>query len=206
MNIAVFISGSGTNLKAMIDRLHKQCLRITVVFSDQPCTGLEHALTAKIPVIYLPKYKAQSKEQYDQKIVELLSHFEIDLIALAGYMKIITDVLIEAYDGKIINLHPSLLPKYKGLNTFERALNAGEAQHGSSVHLVTTGLDDGEIIAQTLIDVEHDETISSLMEKTKLRENVFYPEVLSLFATGQLSIRNRHAFKNSHPLTIPMIL
>lgn len=109
-------------------------------------------------------------------------------------MKIITAVLIDAFDGKIINLHPSLLPKYKGLNTFQRAIEAGDSQHGSSVHLVTTGLDDGPIIAQAKVNIDANDNIESLMHKTKLKENDFYPNVIELFATQQLSIYRRQPY------------
>ena len=178
INIGVFISGKGSNLREIIKREHKKNIIVQVVFSDKPTSGLNYALEAKIPIIYLPKINNISRENYDNKIVSLLKSFDIDYIALAGYMRILTDNILDAYPNRIINIHPSLLPKFKGLNTYQRALDAQEKNHGATVHIVTNKLDDGPIIAQKSINIDTNETCDSLKKKTQRIEYELYSYAL----------------------------
>lgn len=194
--IAVLLSGEGMTLQAILDRFKKEAdptVKISVVISDNPnAYGLIRAKLADIPTEIIAYSQFKSKEAYHTALLNCIKPYDPELIVLAGYMRILAASFLRYYPRRIINLHPSLLPKYKGLNTYARALAAGETEHGTSIHLVTEALDAGEIIAQAKINISADETVSSLTQKTKALEAQLYPEIILKIARGTLQLHKRH--------------
>ena len=168
MRIAVLASGRGSNLKALIDA---QCsgrlgAEIVVVASDKRRAGaLQIAAEAGIETVVLSPRDFESRAAFDLALFARVAEYQPDLIVLAGYMRIVDPAALVAWQGRIINIHPSLLPKYPGLDTHQRAINAGDAEHGASVHYVTAELDGGPVIAQTRLAIQIDDTPESLAER-----------------------------------------
>ncbi len=184
--IVVLLSGNGSNLQAIIDRIHAENWPITIaaVISNNPnAYGLVRAQTATIPTHILTPKSFVDSHCYHEALQACIDAYHPDLIVLAGYMRILTPDFVNYYANKIINIHPSLLPKYQGLHTYERALAASETQHGISIHIVTPELDSGPILAQHVIDIAPNETVASLQAKIKTLEHQFYPEAIYRFLT-----------------------
>jgi len=177
--ILVIISGSGTNLQAIIDACKKGEIngKITAVISNVPgVKGLERARNSGIKAITLDHREFDSREQYDQSLATLIDQYQPDLVALAGFMRILTSDFVNRYLGRLINIHPSLLPKYQGLHTHQRALAAGDKKHGATVHFVTPELDGGPPIIQGTIPIFPDDTENSLAQRVQvLVEHHIYP-------------------------------
>lgn len=180
-NIAVLVSGEGSNLQAIIDAIEAQTLdaQIAIVISNKANTnGLNRAHKAGIPREVVRKIKGETREQYDQRLVDALAPHSPDLIVLAGFMRILSPAFVQQYAGRIINIHPSLLPAYKGLNTHQRVLDAGERYHGATVHYVTDALDDGELIIQSRIEIQENDNAVSLQQRIHKEEHVIYPRAI----------------------------
>lgn len=177
--ILVIISGSGTNLQAIIDGCNNDEIngRIVAVISNVPgVKGLERARNAGIEAVTLNHREYDSREQYDQALATLIDQYQPDLIVLAGFMRILTTDFVNRYLGRLINIHPSLLPKYQGLHTHQRALEAGDSEHGATVHFVTRELDGGPPIIQGAIPILPEDTESSLAKRVQLQvEHHIYP-------------------------------
>jgi phosphoribosylglycinamide formyltransferase-1 len=172
--LAVLISGSGTNLQAIMDAREHGSLdvEIAVVFSNRAnAAGLERASQAGIPTATLDHRDYPSREEFDQAMIDLLTPYAPDTVVLAGFMRILSSVFVRHYAGRLINIHPSLLPKYRGLNTHARALEAGDSEHGCSIHFVTEELDGGPLIAQAPISVQTNDTVDSLSKRVQQREH-----------------------------------
>lgn len=185
--LVVLSSGLGSNLQAIIDALHKQDgIVIAAVISDKPSFSLKRSIKADIPCLFLPKRKKQLNTEYDNLLYQFIRLFHPYLIILSGFMRILSSKFIDNYPNKIINIHPSLLPKYKGLNTHQRVLENGEKLHGTTIHFVNQLLDSGDIIAQKSIDIGKDDTLESLRRKIKSVENNFYPKVIRRLCRGHL--------------------
>lgn len=204
--VVVLISGSGTNLQALIDGQLNQTLAIDIVgvISNRPdVAGLERAEKVGIPTKVLDHKSFDSREEFDWQMEREIIKFDPDLVVLAGYMRIMTPELVKAFEGKMLNIHPSLLPNYPGLHTHRRALENGDAEHGSSVHFVTEVLDGGPLIAQSRITINDDDTEQTLGERIKLIEHKLYPQVVQWFAEGRLSFKNNQTFFDGEKLEQP---
>ena len=176
--IGVFISGRGSNLETIINACKDEDFpaKVACVFSDNAnAAGLQFASKNSIDTHTLDLNNFESKGHYEEEILILLKPYNIELICLAGYMKIITNKLISGYPNKIINIHPSLLPKFKGLNTHQRALDAQEVESGCSVHYVNSKVDDGKIIMQTSVAIEKTDNADTLSKKVLKEEHKLYP-------------------------------
>jgi phosphoribosylglycinamide formyltransferase-1 len=181
LKLAVLISGEGSNLQAIIDAIDAGTLdaRIEIVISNKAnAKGLNRATRAGIPAVVVPPVRGQSREEYDQRLLDTLAPFTPDLIVLAGFMRILSTGFVHSYAGRIINIHPSLLPAYKGMDTHQRVLDAGERFHGATVHFVTQQLDDGEMIVQSRIEIGADDDAASLQQRVHVEEHVIYPRAI----------------------------
>lgn len=198
-SIVVLISGNGSNLQALIDAQSQGLFsgedvsdnvfsgEISAVISNKPdAYGLVRAEKAGINAICIDHTKFDSKSSFEAQLIETIDSYKPDLIVLAGFMRILSSDLVQHYLGRIINIHPSLLPKYKGLHTHRQVLENGDKEHGTTVHFVTAELDGGPIIAQRRIDVETNDTEQTLVEKIQQQEHQLYPEVVAWFCADRL--------------------
>lgn len=204
LRIVVLISGSGTNLQAMIDQIHRgdTPARIVAVISNKAeAYGLTRAGQAGIPAEVLSHRGYASREDYDRALQQLIDGYQPDLLVLAGFMRILTDGFARHYQGRMINIHPSLLPRHKGLNTHQRALEAGDPEHGCSVHYVTPELDGGPVILQASVPVEASDTPESLAQKVHEQEHRIYPRVIDWIARGRVRLEDDTVLFDNQPLT-----
>ncbi|MFH1878900.1 MAG: phosphoribosylglycinamide formyltransferase [Candidatus Omnitrophota bacterium] len=192
MNIAVFISGNGSNLKALIDAESAGRLgggSIALVVSDKPgAYGLERARAAGIETCVLRPREFSSREEYDRAVRVELEKKEVGLIALAGFMRILSDSFVDEYYGRMINIHPSLLPSFKGVQGIKDAYEYGVKITGVTVHFVNRELDGGPVILQESVRINEDDSTASLEEKIHRAEHEIYPEAVRLFVSGKLKI------------------
>lgn len=195
INIAVFISGRGSNFFALLKNIEKGVLKncqIAVVFSNNPnAKGLEYAAEAGIKTIVIPSKNRSDRVEYDKEIINALSEYNIDLICLAGYMRIVTEELVEAYKNKIINIHPALLPSFPGLHAQKQALDYGVKVSGCTVHFVDGGMDTGPIILQKTVPVYDNDTEDTLSARILEQEHTAYSEAVALYAAGRLKVSGR---------------
>ena len=195
INIAVFISGRGSNFLALLKNIEKGVIKncqIAVVFSNNPnAKGLEYAVEAGIKTIVIPSKNRSDRVEYDKEIINALSEYNIDLICLAGYMRIVTEELVEAYKNKIINIHPALLPSFPGLHAQKQALDYGVKVSGCTVHFVDGGMDTGPIILQKTVPVYDNDTEDTLSARILEQEHTAYSEAVALYAAGRLKVSGR---------------
>lgn len=194
MNIAVLLSGRGSNLQALhraVESGEIQGASISCVISDKEAAGLVYARENGIKSFYLPPKDFASRQDYDRRILEILEAGKADLICLAGYMRLLSDVLIDAYEGKILNVHPSLLPAFPGLDAHKQALEYGVKLSGCTVHFVDGGLDTGPVILQQSVTVYSDDTVETLSERILKEEHKLYPKAVSLYVEGKLQLKGR---------------
>ena len=206
LNIVVLISGSGSNLQAIIDAIATQQLQanIQAVISNRPgVKGLQRAQAANIPALTLDHKEFASREAFDQKLMQTIDQYQPDLIILAGFMRILTDELVEHYNGRMLNIHPSLLPEFKGLNTHQRALQAGVKQHGVSVHYVSNELDGGPLVLQAVIDVTESDTAESLQQRIHQQEHIIYPMAIEWIAQKRLEMIDKQVYLDKQALHTP---
>lgn len=189
LRVVVLISGSGSNLQALIDGVASGELPIEIVaaISNRPDVfGLTRAANAGIPTVVLDHKGFSSRETFDQELMRTIDGYNPGLIVLAGFMRILTPEFTQHYLGRMLNIHPSLLPKFQGLHTHQRALDAGESQHGVTVHFVTAELDGGPAIVQAVVPVLADDDASLLAKRVQRQEHVIYPLAVKWFAQGDL--------------------
>jgi phosphoribosylglycinamide formyltransferase-1 len=187
--VVVLLSGSGSNLQALIDTQASSSYEIVAVISNkQDAFGLQRAAKHGIATETLSHRDFASRESFDSKLAKLVDSFKPDLVVLAGFMRILTAPFVALFAGRRVNIHPSLLPEFPGMNTHERALDAGVSEHGVSVHFVTEELDGGPVIARRKVSVTADDTAESLAAKVLTEEHKLYPEVVEWFARGELSL------------------
>ena len=189
-SFAVFISGNGSNLQAIINATNNGQIdgKICCVLSNkEEAFGLVRAKEANIPTIVIEHQNFETREKFETAILESLKSYQIDLIVLAGFMRILSPVLIKPYLGKLMNIHPSLLPKYPGLNTHQKVIDNQDTQHGVTIHFVDETLDGGQICAQSIMKVESND-IDILENKIHKLEHELYPEVIQSFAKGELKL------------------
>ena len=187
--IVVLISGNGSNLQAIIDAINSGHLdaRICAVISNRGgVQGLLRAEQNRIPTHVIEHKQFPDRESFDAVLATTIDQYEPDLVVLAGFMRILTDKFVQHYAGKMINIHPSLLPKYQGLNTHARVLAANEEEHGATVHFVVPELDNGPIILQKSIPVLPHDTADSLKQRVHEVEHQIYPEAIRQIALGQV--------------------
>ena len=202
-NVVVLISGSGSNLQALIDSLAAGDVpaRIGAVISNRAdAYGLVRAANAGIPTRVLDHKAFPSREAFDAALRDAIDAFAPDLVVLAGFMRILTPELVRHYHGRMFNIHPSLLPKYKGLDTHQRVLAAGDAEHGCSVHFVTEELDGGALVLQASTAVLPDDTPESLAQRIHGLEHQIYPLAVRWFAEGRLRLEGDGAMLDGEPL------
>ena len=201
--LCVLISGNGSNLQAIIDAVQAGRLnaQITGVISNRPnAYGLERAREAGIEAVCLDHMEYDDRASYDEALKSQINAFGADCVVLAGFMRILTPEFVDSFTGKLVNIHRSLLPKYKGLNTHQRAIDNGDKEHGVSVHFVTPELDGGPVIIQSRVPVFEEDTPSDLAERVQEQERRIYPLVLSWFSAGRLSMRNNKAVLDEQEL------
>ena len=206
LNIVVLISGSGSNLQAIIDAISagKLHAKISAVVSNRPkVKGLERAKSAGIPTHTLDHTEFESREAFDQQLMRTIDQYEPQLVILAGFMRILTDDFVAHYNNRMLNIHPSLLPEFKGLNTHQRALDANVTQHGVSIHYVSNELDGGLVVLQAVLDVQADDTAELLQQRIHRLEHVIYPMVIEWIAQQQLEIIDQQVYLNKQKLTSP---
>lgn len=187
--IVVLISGAGTNLQAIMDACATQRINAEVcaVISNKPdAYGLERAKTAQIPTAVFERKNFANNAEMDETIAAYIEQCGADLIVLAGYMKILTAKFTQRFAGKILNIHPSLLPKYPGLNTYQQALDAGETEHGTSVHFVNEQVDGGAVILQAKVPIFPEDRIEDIEQRVKIQELQIYPLVVKWFIDERL--------------------
>ena len=189
--IAILISGTGSNMQAFIEACNSGGLaaQISVVISNNPnAVGLQRAAEAGIDTICINHRDYEHRETFDAALVNALQKYDLDLVILAGFMRILTPVFIEPYLGKLLNIHPSLLPKYPGLHTHQRALDAGDAEAGVTVHFVTPKLDSGPAIIQARVAIGEGDNADSLAARVILKEHKIYPLAAQWFLQGRLAL------------------
>jgi phosphoribosylglycinamide formyltransferase-1 len=198
VRLGVLASGRGSNLQAIIDAIESGTVqaRLAVVISNKKdAQALERARAHGVPDVYLDptRYAGMNdkREAYDRGILDILRKHEVDLVLLAGYMKIVTPVLIDAYRNHMMNIHPSLLPSFPGLEAQKQALEWGAKVSGCTVHFVTEGVDEGPIILQATVPVLEGDSPETLASRILVEEHVMYPRAVQLYADGRLIVEGR---------------
>ena len=193
MNAVILISGNGSNLQSIIDNADKIDLQISCVISNNKnAFGLKRAVSSKIQTSIIDPTLFNSKEAFDKELISIIDLHGVELIILAGYMRILTPLFITYYFGKILNIHPSLLPKFPGLNTHQQAIDASEKIHGASVHFVTDKLDGGPIISQESVSIEAKDTARKLSDKVLKKEHIIFPKVIHWYTQRRLKLINNN--------------
>ena len=197
INIGVLASGRGTNLQAIIEAIEEGKIegRISIVISDNPdAYALKRARQHNIETRYINFKEFKNREDYDKEIIKALEEKKIDLVVLAGYMRIISPYFSKMYKNRIINIHPALLPSFPGLHAQRQAVEHGVKISGCTVHFVDEGVDSGPVILQKAVEVKDDDTEESLSEKILKEEHQIYPQAIQLFSEGRLMIKGRRVF------------
>ncbi len=201
--IVVLLSGSGSNLQAIIDRISEDRLnaRIMAVISNKAdAYGLQWAQQAGILTEVIEHHQFDSRESFDTQLIKTIDKYQPELIVLAGFMRILTDEFVNHYYGKMINIHPSLLPKYRGLHTHRRALEAGDNEHGLSIHFVSSKLDGGPVILQKTVPVMAGDTEQVLAQRVLAEEHKAYPQVIQWIAEKRLQLSGNQVLLDGKPV------
>jgi len=207
LKAAVLISGTGSNLKALIDAVESGQLEldiVRVVSNRAGAGGLKFARTANIPVSVISHEAYSDRQAHDKAVVQVLEGDRTELVILAGYMRILGENFTDSFNGRMINLHPSLLPLYKGLNTYARALNAGDHETGASIHIVTSGLDDGPVISQVKIPIKHGDDAESLRSRLAPLEHKLLVATVDQFCQRTVHIKSGVLKYHDHALQLPL--
>ncbi|KGK84628.1 phosphoribosylglycinamide formyltransferase [Pseudomonas stutzeri] len=201
-NVVVLISGSGSNLQALIDsQSDSNPARIGAVISNRAdAYGLQRAQAAGIPTQVLSHREFADREAFDTALMAAIDAFQPDLVVLAGFMRILTPGFVRHYQGRLLNIHPSLLPRHKGLDTHNRAVAAGDTEHGCSVHFVTEELDGGPVAIQAVIPIRADESVAQLTDRVHVEEHRIYPLAVRWFAEGRLRLGEQGAMLDGEKL------
>ncbi|MEP1198274.1 phosphoribosylglycinamide formyltransferase [Tateyamaria sp.] len=188
--VGIFVSGGGSNMRALVEDMvdDHPARAVVIVSNNETAGGIAWARSQGIATEVIDHRPfGEDRAAFESAINNALEPYELDIICLAGFMRVLTAGFVTPWQGRMLNIHPSLLPKYKGLRTHARALEAGDTEHGCSVHLVTPVLDDGPILGQARIPVDPDDTPDSLAARVLAKEHVLYPAVLRRFAAGDTS-------------------
>lgn len=208
LRLVVLASGSGSNLAALIEacRSGRIAAEVVAVLSDKPdARALQRATDAGIPALALPPAPGESRESHGERLQAALAPFAADLIVLAGYMRILSTAFVERLQGRLVNIHPSLLPRHKGLHTHRRVLEAGEPEHGCTVHYVTPELDGGPAVLQAKVPVLPGDDETTLAARVLAREHVIFPRVIGWIASGRLTCPDGRPVLDGRPLVSPLL-
>lgn len=204
--VVVLISGRGSNLQAIIEAAARgECpIEIRAVISNRPdAAGLQHAALSGIRTLVIDHACYSSRESFDLALMTTIDTFEPALVVLAGFMRILTPDFVRHYHGRMLNIHPSLLPDFPGLKTHARALEAGCKEHGATVHFVTEETDGGPAVAQVRMPIQDNDDVASLAARVLTGEHRLYPLVIRWFAEGRLSLDNSHVLYDGKALQSP---
>ena len=207
--VVILISGRGSNLQSLIDGMRSKALPIDIkaVISNRPdVQGLKRARDAGIPALALDHKQFESREAFDSALQDLIDEYNPGLVILAGFMRILTPKFVNHYLGRMLNIHPSLLPKYSGLNTHQRALENNDSKHGASIHFVTTELDGGPVVIQVEVPVQENDTADSLALRVLEQEHPLYQQAVKWFAEGRLKFENNQVLLDGTILKQPVSL
>jgi len=194
IRIGVLVSGSGSNLQSILDACERSEIegKVSVVISNVPGVyALERAVKKDVPTVVLSHSGFTDRESYDRELVRILKEHQVDLVALAGFMRVITPVFLKSFPGKVMNIHPALLPSFPGLGVRQKAIDYGVRFSGCTVHFVDDGVDTGPIIIQAVVPVYPDDTEEALKDRILKEEHKIYPKAIQLFAQGRLTIEGR---------------
>jgi phosphoribosylglycinamide formyltransferase-1 len=194
LKLGILISGNGSNLQSIIDHIEKGSLKaiIKIVISNNPdAYGLTRAKKHGIPIVVLKNGDFKNKEDFDLELINILKNNSVDLVILAGFMRIITSTILNAFPQKIMNIHPALLPSFPGIHGQKQALEYGVKLSGCTVHFVDEGVDTGPIIIQSAVQVFDDDTEETLAARILKEEHRIYPQAIQLFAEGKIEIKGR---------------
>jgi phosphoribosylglycinamide formyltransferase-1 len=204
--IVVLISGRGSNMRALAERSRSGgCFEIAAVISDQPAAGgLDLAREFRLDNEALPAPKGIARALYDQSLAQAINAHRPALVVLAGFMRILSAAFVQEFSGRMLNIHPSLLPKYPGLHTHQRVLEAREREHGATVHFVTEQLDGGPAVIQAKVPVETSDTEASLAARVQVQEHKIYPLAVNWFCEDRLRVQNGIAWLDGKSLSAPV--
>lgn len=208
LKLAVLISGEGSNLQAILDACASGALHAevcAVISNRADARGLRRAITASVPIHAILASSGAAREDYDTALRIVIERHAPQLIPLAGFMRILSDDFVRHFRGRLLNIHPALLPNYRGLHTHRRVLATGAREHGCSVHFVTEELDGGPVITQAKVPVLPDDTETSLAARVREREHVIYPLVLRWFAEGRIALDDNRVLLDGQPLSAPRV-
>lgn len=209
LRLAVLISGRGSNLKAILDAIGAGTLaaQVVLVLSNRPgAAGLDLAAAAGVPAATVDHRQYADRHAFEQALVTALDAVQAELLVLAGFMRVLTADFVHRYRGRLINIHPSLLPDLAGLDTHARALAAGASEHGATVHFVTAAVDGGPLIAQTRVPIMADDTPDSLASRVLCAEHRLYPQVIGWYASRRLALDGDAVLIDGLPLQSPVQL
>jgi len=201
--IVVLISGGGTNLQALIDACKLEDYPgsvVGVVSNKADAYGLVRAQEANIPTTTISHKDFETRQAYDNALIKSIDVYQPDIVVLAGFMRILTPNFVQHYVGRLVNIHPSLLPKYQGLNTHQRAIDAGDEVHGVSVHFVTEELDGGPVILQAKVPIFNEDTAQELAARVHEQEHKIYPLVVKWLCQKRLTMQNEKAILDGEEL------
>ena len=206
-SLVILISGSGSNMQAIIDATRDGRIDadVALVLSNRAdAGGLKIAEQAGIPTRVIDHTAYDSREQFDQAMMEIIDPLQPDLVVLAGFMRILTPAFIRHYHDRLINIHPSLLPRYKGLHTHQRVLENGDSIHGASVHYVSDELDSGPVVIQAIVDVAADDDAASLAARVLEKEHVIYPIAIQYHISGRIRLSDQSLLLDGKILDKPL--
>lgn len=209
LRVVVLVSGRGSNLKAIAAQADAGALpvRIEAVVSDRADAGaLDWARDRGIPAVVLSPRDFADREAYGRALGDLVEGYAPQLVVLAGFMRILSDEFVLRFAGRMLNIHPSLLPRYPGLHTHRRALEAGDPEHGASVHFVTPELDGGPVVLQARVPVLPGDDEDTLAARVLREEHIIYPRCVGWFAAGRLALRDGAVWLDGRPLDAPVML
>lgn len=207
LRLVVLISGRGSNLQAILDQAASGALPadVAAVISNRPGVyGLERARQAGVPALELDHKDFADRLSFDAALIAMIDRYQPDWVILAGFMRLLTAGFTEHYQGRLLNIHPSLLPKFRGLHTHERAIAAGETEHGASVHFVTAELDGGPIIVQVRVPIMSNDDPDTLAARVLVQEHRLYPQVIQWLAEGRLRLDGERVWFDGEPLAQPL--
>lgn len=207
--IAVLISGSGSNLQSIIDACESDRINaniVGVISNKENAFGLERAKTHNIPSQAIDHTQYASREDFDRALMQAIDALQTDVVILAGFMRILTPAFTEHYLGRLLNIHPSLLPLYPGLHTHQRAIDAGDEIAGASIHFVTAELDGGPVILQSQVTIDDNETSDSLAKKVLQKEHAIYPQAIDWLCSGRVTLSENSALFDGSPLSSAGVL
>jgi phosphoribosylglycinamide formyltransferase-1 len=207
IRFAVLASGTGSNFQALIDAVQQgriQAELVGIISNNPDAYALQRAKQAGIRQQVIDHRLFADRESFEAEMIQVLQNWQVDVILMAGFMRVLTANFVNRFSGQLINIHPSLLPAYKGLNTYARVLDTGDRLHGCTVHFVTPELDSGAAIAQSVMQVTPHDTLDSLKAKTHALEHELYPRIMGWIAAGRVALLGNQAYLDGQALVEPV--